>query len=78
MRDQLTKAQVEALFLAMDGPLDELLGALGAAVAHLHGSTDLDAVLRRLGRDAEADRLAAGDEETAWSLATELNERRHL
>lgn len=77
-RDRLTKAQVETLLAAIDGPLPELLVAIERAVDVLHPGEGLDAVLRRLGRAVEADALAAGDEQTAWDLAIELNEQRRL
>lgn len=78
VRTRLTKAQVEDLFAAMDGDFDDVKAALETAIAHLHGSADLDAVLRRHGREGTADRLARRDEDAAWALAAELNERRHL
>jgi hypothetical protein len=75
---RLTKAQVEALLSHLDGPHDELLGALADAVEHLTGSRDVVGELRARGRDDAADGLAGGDEAFAWALAAELNERRHL
>ena len=78
VRRRLTKAQVEALFAAIDEPFDVLVAALGDAVAALHGSADLDAALRADGRAETADRIAAGDRVAAWDLVAELNERRHL
>jgi predicted ArsR family transcriptional regulator len=78
VRERLTKAQVEALLAHLDGPLDALLVALADAVEAVTGSRDVVAVLRQRGRIEEATALAAGGEATAWALATELNERRHL
>jgi hypothetical protein len=78
VRDRLTKSQVEVLLAHVDGPHDALLVALADAVEVLTGSRDVVAVLRDRGREDEAGALAAGDEETAWALATELNEQRRL
>jgi hypothetical protein len=78
VRDRLTKSEVEVLLAHVDGPHDTLLVALADAVEVLTGSRDVVAVLRDRGREDEAAALAAGDEETAWALATELNEQRRL
>jgi len=78
VRDRLSKAQVEALLARIDGPVDELLGALADAVEALTGSRDLVGQLRVRGRDDDADAIAAGEDAAAWALATELNERRTL
>jgi hypothetical protein len=78
MGGRLTKAQVEAVMAAVDGPLPGLVRILEQVLAEPGGSEDLDAILRRHGRDRTADRIRAGDEAAAWDLAVELNERRHL
>lgn len=78
MRDRLTKPQVEALLARLEGPPEELVGALADAVEVLTGSRDVVAELRARGRDDDADALAGGEESAVWALVTELNERRHL
>jgi len=78
MREQLTKAQVEALSAHLDGSPDELSIALADAVEALHGSPDVAGVLDSLGRHHDAAQVRAGDEATLWALATELNELRRL
>ena len=78
MRDRLTKAQVEALLARLEGPHEELLGALADAVEQLTGSRDVVGELRSRGREAEADGLASGDVAAVWALVTDLNERRQL
>ena len=78
MAARLTKAQVEAVMAAVDGPLPALVRALEEALAEPDGATDLDSILRRHGRHQLADRIRAGDEVAAWDLAVDLNERRRL
>ena len=78
MGRRLTKAQVEAVMAAVDGPLPELVAAIERALAGPAGRDDLDSILRRHDREQLADRIGDGDEEAAWELAAELNERRHL
>lgn len=78
MRDRLTKAQVEALLVHLDGPPAALSEAIADAVEHLAGNRDVSGVLDSLGRHHDAALVRAGDEATLWSLAAELNERRRL
>jgi hypothetical protein len=78
MGERLTKAQVEALLLALADSPERLEVALSDAVEVLTGSRDVAGVLRSRGRGAEAEALSAGDPSVAWALATELNETRTL
>ena len=78
MSARLTKAQVETLMAAVDGPLAVLVRTLEEVLAEPGPTEDLDSILRRHGRGEAADRIRAGDGSAAWDLAAELNERRHL
>lgn len=78
VRDRLTKAQVERLLEAVDGPPDDLVAALTTAIQSLRGDGSLDTHLRAVGRDAMARAIAGGDADAAVALALELNELRSL
>lgn len=75
---RLSKARVERLLAAVDGPPAELAAEIEAAIRVVRGAGSAVDHLVALGRAEDARRFEAGDRDVLWDLAVELNELRML